>query len=255
MRKNVVIIGSGNVATFMAKKLRKAGNTILQVYSRNNDAAWELAQKSNAEAVSELSKVSPKADLYIIAVKDDAIQEVSDGLIIESGIVVHTSGTAPLEVLIKHEATGILYPYQTVRKDESPERLQMCVMFDGNSEEVTEVIEEFAFQISDYTTRVTNEERRVYHLAAVLVNNFSNHLIVLANELLAKHELDIEYLKPIIMKTAEIAVLDEPYESQTGPARRGDQTTILMHQQMLADSPLLAEIYSKLTESIKQKYS
>ena len=254
MKKKVVIIGSGNVATFMARKLRKAGNAIVQIYSRNGDAAWELAQASNAEAVSEISKISSKADLYVIAVKDDAIQEVSDALNVDGGIVVHTSGTAPIETLKKHNATGILYPYQTVRKEESPERLQMCVMFDGNSDDVTEIIEEFAFQLSDYTTRVTDAERRVYHLAAVLVNNFSNHLVVLANELLEKHALDTEYLKPIIMKTAEIAVLDEPFESQTGPARRGDETTIQLHQQMLADNPILAEIYSKITESIKQKY-
>lgn len=252
MRKKIAIIGSGNVATFLGKALRKANNTITQVYSPNFEHANALAGKINADAIDTIDHLRDDAQVYIIAVTDDAIAKVAEQLTLENRIVVHTSGAMSKEILNVATANyGVLYPYQSLRLGDLIDISNMCIFFDGSNEETILVIEELAFEITSYALQVNDEERLHYHLAAVFANNFSNHLFALAEKMLQDQGLDYENLKPVILQTAQNAMMRSPAKNQTGPAFRGDEKTIEKHIELLQYNETLKKIYTDLSESIK----
>lgn len=254
MRRKIAILGSGNVATFLAKALRKANNTITQVYSPNFENATSLANKINADPIDNISHLRDGADLdvYIIAVSDDAIGEVAAQLKTEHKIVLHTSGATSKEIL--HEVSenyGVLYPYQSLRKGDLIDINNLCMFFDGSNEETLSMAEELAFEVAGYAIQVNDEERLQYHLAAVFANNFSNHLFALAEKMLQDRGLDFENLKPIILQTAQNAMAQSPAKNQTGPAIRGDEKTMSKHLELLRNEENLNKIYTDLSLSIK----
>ena len=252
MRKNIAIIGSGNVATFIGKALRKANNTITQVYSPTFEHADGLAKKINAEAIDNIDHLKHEADIFIIAVTDDAIAEVVSKLNTENKILIHTSGAMSKEILSEgSENYGVLYPYQSLRLGDMIDLTNMCVFFDGSNEKTILTIEELAFEITSYALQVNDDERLKYHLAAVFANNFTNHLFALAEKMLQDHNLDFENLKPVIIQTAQSAMVRSPALNQTGPAIRGDEKTIGTHLELLNDNESLKKIYTDLTASIK----
>ena len=70
---DIVLIGSGNTATVLGRKSLAAGHRIVQVYSRNPDHANRLATRLRTSSTSYISSIEKKADLMIIAIRDDAI--------------------------------------------------------------------------------------------------------------------------------------------------------------------------------------
>jgi len=225
-----------------------------QVYSRNFEKADELAKKINADPIDNLDHIRDEADvdMYIIAVSDDAIKDVVSQLKVDNKIVVHTSGATSKEIL--KEATpnyGILYPYQTLKKGDIIDVSNMCVFFDGSNEETLLTIEEIAYEVTNFALQAGDEERLRYHLAAVIANNFSNHLFALAEKMMLEHHLDFETLKPIILQTAQNALISSPAQNQTGPAIRGDHQTMEKHLELLENDPNLKKIYSDISKSIQ----
>jgi predicted dinucleotide-binding enzyme len=115
---NIVIIGSGNVAAVLGRKLIAAGHTIVQIISRNASAASELAYEWDTESANYLTLINKNADLYIIAVSDNAIAEIVQDLSLQGKVVAHTAAAVPMDVLKKVSAHyGVLYPLQSLRKE------------------------------------------------------------------------------------------------------------------------------------------
>ncbi|RQO65014.1 DUF2520 domain-containing protein [Pedobacter sp. KBW01] len=248
----IVLLGSGNVATHLAKALKAKGEDVVQVYSPNLVNAKLLADNIAAEAVSDLSAVKVDADLYIISVKDDAIESIAEGLKAVSGLVVHTSGTTDIKVLssqVKH--AGVFYPLQTFskRKDVSFDRIPLCIEATGAVE--LDVLKQLASKLSQQVYELDGDKRKILHLAAVFACNFPNHLYALANRVLQQNDLDFEIIRPLIAETADKVMTNLPENVQTGPAVRDDETTINKHLSMLNDMPGLQEIYQTLSDSIK----
>ena len=113
----ITIIGSGNVATHLGAAFRNAGHAIVQVYSRDIQNAAMLAYHIKAEAIDDFEHINADTDLFIIAVKDDAISDIARALSKYDNLVVHTSGATSLEVLQNQTAkAGVFYPLQTFSK-------------------------------------------------------------------------------------------------------------------------------------------
>ncbi len=74
---NIVIIGTGNTATVLGKKIRQAGHRITQVFGRDASAASKLAYQFDTESTNYWSVIRKDADIYLIAVADEAINEVA----------------------------------------------------------------------------------------------------------------------------------------------------------------------------------
>lgn len=246
----ITLIGAGNVATQLALTLDEQGYRIAQVYSRRQRAASTLAKKVKAEAISDLKKLAPGSLIYIIAVKDDAISSIARQIRLAGGIVVHTSGTVPLQVLKgTSPGYGVLYPLQTFSKGRYVDLAATPFCIEGNTKSTQQQLSYFAKSFSNNVHSITSAQRKVIHLAAVFACNFSNHLYAIAGDILKKHKLQLQLLQPLIEETAVKLRTGSPAQMQTGPALRGDKKTMAAHLAMLRD-PENKKIYTLMSKGI-----
>lgn len=246
----VVMLGSGNTATVLLKLITKNGHQVVQVVSRHEENAKALASAYNASTVPLHAPQFAAADIYIFALNDAALEQSENVPGLRGKLVVHTAGATPMNVLKELTSTyGVMYPLQSLTKftDDIP---QIPFLVDGNSKDTLSIISKFAATLSDKVTEANDLERLNYHVAAIFVNNFTNHLYALA-ELFCKNEnIDFSFLYPLIEETAKRVQHNSPFLTQTGPAMRDDIFTLNRHLQALTSAPNLKYIYLKLTESI-----
>ncbi len=247
----ITIIGSGNVATHLAAAFKNAGHRIAQVYSRDIQNAALLAYHVKAEAIDDLNEINPETDLFLVAVKDDAIASIAQGLAKYDKLTVHTSGGTDLDTLSSvNPKAGVFYPLQTFSKTRELDFFTVPLCIEGADENITLQLEQLAQTISNHVYRVDSAQRKILHLAAVFACNFPNYLYGVAGQLLEKHQLSFEMLRPLILETAQKVQDHLPAEVQTGPAIRNDESTMDAHLQMLADEPALKLIYMLLSQGI-----
>jgi predicted short-subunit dehydrogenase-like oxidoreductase (DUF2520 family) len=253
---DIVIIGSGNVAAVLGRKFKAAGHRILQVIGRNAKAASALAYEWGTESANYMSLVNRHAAVYIIAVSDHAIKEVitDTDLKLPGKVVAHTAGSVSKDILKNVTSHyGVFYPLQSLRK-ETRDLPDIPVFFEGSDEKATKTLESLAHSIAfDKVVAAGKEDREKLHVAAVIVNNFTNHLYALAEAYCRKEKIDFNQLIPLIEETAQRVKVASPATTMTGPAIRNDQETIHKHLELLKDHPHLQKIYRLLTESIQEK--
>lgn len=251
---NVVIIGTGNVANVLGRKIKAAGHTILQVIGRNADKAYALADTLNAGSNNYFSTMRPDADIYIIAVSDNAISEITQHLFIKDGILVHTAGSVSKDVLKKAGgAYGILYPLQSIAscKEAIPE---IPFLIDGNTDETISRIKAFALTLSDKVQYADDEMRQKMHVAAVIANNFTNYLYTLTHDFCKREGIDFTMLLPLLAETTNRLQYNDPALMQTGPAKRNDVNTMQKHIAALETYPDLQHIYKAFSQLIIDYY-
>lgn len=251
----IVIIGTGNTATVLGRKLKAAGHRIVQVFGRDARAASALAYELDSVSTNHWTIVDRSADLYLLAVSDLAVAEVRRELDLPEATLVHTAASVPLDTL-KGAAGhyGVFYPLQSLRK--GSERLpDMPVLVDAGDAGTLQQLEELAHTISGQVATADDAARLRLHLAAVFCNNFVNHLYTLMEDWCTRQGLDFRLLLPLIRETAERAGEVPPRQSQTGPALRGDTVTLERHRRLLAGEPTLLALYDLFTASIQAKRS
>ncbi|MBS1765026.1 MAG: DUF2520 domain-containing protein [Bacteroidetes bacterium] len=249
---NVVIVGSGNVAMQLAMLLNISGNKVVQVVSRNSKTGKQLAKLCNCDFNAEVKAAKTNADICLIAVNDDSIAEVVRQLPEMKTTVVHTSGLVPIDVLKKKfRNCGVMYPVQSLTAhSEIFSELIFCV--EASGKKAMQIIEKVLQNINCRFVKLNSAKREKLHLAAVIVNNFTNHLYSLAYDYLKHHKIDFNILQPLIENTALRIESSNPSALQTGPALRGDRKTIQRHLQLLKNNPELADVYKKMTKSIEK---
>jgi len=251
----VVIIGSGNVATVLGQRIKEAGNEILQVIGRSEEKAAVLASYLNCSYATNLLQVSGAADLYILAISDNAIANVASELELNSKLLVHTAASVSKEVLaVASDNYGILYPLQTL-KTGIAYALRIPIVVDGSSTENISTLKAFASQWADEVIVAGDEERLKLHVAAVFVSNFTNHLFALAEQYCNEEKLNFRLLRPLVEETIRRIEMVSPSAVQTGPAVRNDTSTIQKHQSLLSEHPQLLQLYNDLSNSIFSFYS
>ena len=253
--QKITLIGSGNVATQLAGAFMDKGIQIIQVYSLHLNNARILASKIGCEASNDLAKLNQDADLYIIAVKDDAISSLNEGNFRMRGkTVVHTSGSAGLDA-INHisDKTGVFYPLQTFSKNRAVDWKKIPVCIEASDPETGDLLHEFAERVTNSVFYIDSNTRRRLHLAAVFANNFTNYLLSQANEIIGD-KLPFSILEPLVKETLEKALDIGPEAAQTGPAMRGDIHTMEAHLKLLENKPEAKELYHIISELIGKKY-
>lgn len=246
----IVIIGTGNTATVLGRKLKAAGHHIVQVFGRDTSAASKLAYELGTESTNYWNVVNRDADLYILAVSDIAIREILEELQLPNKTIVHTAASVSKNVL-KDTAQhfGVFYPLQSLKK-EVGHLPDIPIIIDAGDESTLKDLEVLAHSISDQVVEAGDEERMKLHLAAVIVNNFVNHLYALAEAYCNNEGLDFNLLLPLIKETAERIHHISPSQTQTGPAFRNDRETIEKHLALSKKYPHLKKIYETFTDSI-----
>ena len=247
----ISLIGSGNVATHLAAAFKNAGHHVVQVYSRNMQSAALLAYHVSAEPVDNLEFINAETDLFVIAVKDDAITAAAYQIIKHQKLIVHTSGTVSLtELMALTGNAGVFYPLQTFSKIKEVDFLKVPVCIEGADEIITNALMALAQTISNKVYIISSAQRKTLHLAAVFACNFPNYLYTVAQQLLQQQNLDFDLLRPLIMETAQKVQERLPGQVQTGPAIRSDETTMAAQLQMLESEPALKNIYALLSQDI-----
>ncbi len=254
MINTIVLLGAGNVATHLGETLQQSGNRILQVYSRTEKAASELAGKLGCEHTTNVKDLVPGADLYILSVTDSAIEKIIKVFPFEDVLVAHTSGSTDVDVLkIKNIRPAVFYPLQTFSKDVKVDFSEVPLLIEAANDADLEKLKELAGSISSKVYTIDSKQRTILHIAAVFACNFTNHMLSIAGDLLESNDMSFEILKPLIEETVRKAAIAGPAKSQTGPAARNDQRTIKLHSEMLSEVGDYQKIYNFITDSIISK--
>jgi predicted short-subunit dehydrogenase-like oxidoreductase (DUF2520 family) len=252
LSQHITIIGSGNVASWFAFKMKKAGYSILQVYSHNLKNAELLAGTCGAEAIDDLDKLRYDSDLFLFSVKDDYYEKLLGQLKQELPLAVHTAGSIGKDIFLGYaKRFGVMYPYQTISKSADFNNLTVPVCIEGNTPETQEILEKYAENISSITYPIDEQQRFQLHLAAVFASNFTNALYGIGYDILVKHHIDRNIILPLLQNTLDKTKTIPPGEAQTGPAFRNDTKTI---QKQLAaiENEDLKKIYGILTDWIRK---
>lgn len=244
----VVLIGSGNVAQHLIQVLLQAKNVNLaQAFARNPNHLLHLLPEE--KITSDYNKII-EADLYIISISDNAISEVSSQLPFENRLVVHISGTSDISVLHDQNRKGVFYPLQTFTKGKEIDFSPIPICLEAEKESDYQLLEKLGNCISQKVVRISSEQRKSLHVAAVFVCNFVNHLYHIGNEICTENNVPFEVLHPLIQETAHKIMELSPKEAQTGPALRNDTKTIEKHLDFL-ENPEYKNLYQLLTQSIQ----
>lgn len=252
--KKIVLLGAGNIATHLAPALLKAGLNLCQIYSRTPEAARELGKKTGISFTSEPAEIYPDCDIYIFCISDDALSSFFKRIRINpSALLLHTSGSMPMDVFRSHPGPfGVLYPLQTFSQKRDLDFHEVPLCIEAVDARTLMDIRKLAEELSGQVVEISSEKRKVLHLAAVFANNFVNHLYGIAGKILEKEQLEFNLLRPLIFETAHKILLMTPEQAQTGPARRGDEGILNMHKSLLKGDRKLLEMYTLLSESIRE---
>lgn len=231
----IVVIGRGRLATNLLPALREAGHDVVSVNSRT------------------LEQLPMTADVFIVSVKDDALEEVigkaAKGR--EGQTFVHTAGSMTMNLfsgLVKHY--GVFYPMQSFSKERRVDFNEIPIFLEANDEQTMLLLKTLANSISKSVYELSGEERKFLHLAAVLSCNFANHCYALAAHVLEEHGLPFSVMLPLIDETARKVHELHPQDAQTGPAVRHDEKVMAMQHELLDPHPNIQKIYDMLSQSI-----
>ncbi len=276
--KKIVLLGTGNVAHHLALRFQEVGVPIAQIYGRTLHKATVLAQRIGSDATDNLKELVQDADLYILAVSDNAIEPLLQEIMIQNvsdvslppqssfapfwveqdrnfGTWVHTSGTIPSTIFEKYTSNyGIFYPLQTFTIGKEPDWTTLPLCIDANTAAKRRSLEQLGQLLSPVVHHITDTQRATLHVAAVFVNNFTNHLFHIGQTIVENDGITFDLLKPLIQETVAKIQLHSPETMQTGPAKRGDTITIEKHQIFLKHYPLYHKLYELMTKSIMKKY-
>ena len=249
------LFGTGRVAGQLAPALVAAGHRLAFVWSRTPVAAEALAATlSGTPALATLAPPLPPADVYLLAVPDAAVAPLLADISWPAGAVVaHLAGALPLAVFAEQPAVrgGVFYPLQTFSPGRAIDWPAVPLCIEAATPAAEAVLLALANSLSHQVLRLDSAQRLKLHVAAVFANNFTNHLLGIADALLAEAALPPELLAPLVRETVAKALAHPPFTVQTGPAVRRDAPTLAAHQAALAAHPAWQALYARLTASIQ----
>jgi len=244
---SVVIIGYGKVAFHLTNVFRNSDTIIVkQVYSRSMSKIEHL--RKNINITNDITKLVD-ADVYIIAVSDDAIAEVSSKITNTKALIVHTSGTFDLKGLQTKNRKGVFYPLQSFSIEKAVDFNEVPFCLETEYQKDFLLLETLALSISKKVYQIDSQQRQYLHVAAVFVNNFSNHMFSIGNDICKVYNVPFERLHPLIKETATKVEKLAPKNAQTGPAIRNDQKTMKKHLKLLTEPQQI--IYNLISKSIQ----
>ena len=233
---NIVIIGQGNVATNLDYAFRKKGVACQMVSSR--------------EGLESL----PSANVYIYAVKDEALAHVVAQVKgKEKALHLHTSGSMPITVFGEDKPhAGVFYPFQTFSKARVIEDFSTVpVFFEAKGIDDISAVYSLALAITSRVYETTQHDRERLHVAGVFACNFTNLMYTVSAELLKNTHIPFSALLPLIDETAAKIHTLAPRDAQTGPARRGDENVMAHHLSLLTEEQ--QHIYRLLSDAIQKR--
>jgi predicted short-subunit dehydrogenase-like oxidoreductase (DUF2520 family) len=250
-----VLIGTGNMAWLIASRMLGAGHTCVGAWGRNSIALAELCDEFYLPRLTSLSQQNDGPDAVIVAVSDSSIAEVVKPLSLRHSTLIHTSGALSIDVLGTRAAhTGVVWPVYSIRKASLPAHKGFPALIEGTTKTALETVRAVAKAICDTSYEASSDQRAWLHLAAVMGNNFVNHLLGIVSDISAAQGAPITLMQPLIEQTVANLRTIHPSLTQTGPAKRGDNSTMQQHLEMLAGNPQWQALYEAISASITNQY-
>ena len=208
----IAIIGSGRVASALASHFKKYGIKITGIHSRNLKTGTILAQDIGTIYLENSSEL--KADILLVSVNDDETCGVIEK-IPKDQAVIYTAGSVDLKSL-QHKNCGVFYPLQTFGLPGDTEPKDFPVLLESENHNLLKDMVSICETCQLKHTSCTSEKRKEYHLVAVMLNNFVNHIVHLSQEQSEKRGLDWRLLNPLLKKTFDL-LKDQKYNVITTP--------------------------------------
>ena len=239
-RLAVGVVGTGRVGAVLGAALARAGHRVVAAY------AVSVASRQRAHALLPgVALVTPPevfaaSDLVILAVPDDALPGLVEGLVatgsIRAGqIVVHTSGRHGADVLEPATLLGALplalHPVMTFTGSAVDlERLGGAMFGVTAPEPLWPIAAALVVEMGAEPIRIAERDRTLYHAALA---HGANHLVTLVNDAmdLLRHAGVAEpdrTLAPLLSAALD-NVLRQGDAALTGPVARGDASTVEEH--------------------------
>lgn len=251
---SISFIGSGNLAWHLAAALDNSGYPVKEVFSLNPKHAESLSdQLYQAEAKDSLDFSDSDSRIFMVAVSDNAIRQVAQEIVLpDNSLLVHTCGSVSIEELrfAAASASGVFYPLQSFTKNRKATFKGLPIFIETNEPEAEELLFEMGRALGGNIHKMTSPQRAALHLVAVFASNFTNHMMSLAENISDRHEIQFDWLKPLIRETIEKSLSLGPTQAQTGPAKRGDLETLDKHLELLKENEKVAEIYQLISQHI-----
>lgn len=246
------LIGTGNMAWFLAGRLYKQGFTCAGIYGRDSMAAKKLSSEVHTQTIKALTDL-PETDCCIVCVNDQSIPEITEQLALEKTTIIHTAGSVNMNI-IRQKNAAVLWPIYSINKNRLPEHRNIPLVYEYTTETAGEIVSKLAYLISDIVQEVSGKQRQWLHLCAVLGNNFTNHLMAVCELICREQDLPFSLIRPIILQTFNGVTDIEPSLVQTGPAKRKDRETIDRHVELLQQHPKWQKLYEAISASIEDMY-
>ncbi len=255
VRYNISFVGAGRVAGALAGAMVNAGLNILQIVTETDKNGKKLAETCKASWSTELS-FAEKNDVIIVSVPDRRLMEVLKKIKCrKETVVAHTAGSYGLEVFpscLKH--TGVFYPLQTFSKGREAIFENLPFFIEVSDNNTLSVLQNLSGYIGGEVHITDTEHRKLLHLSAVFVCNFTNHMLYAGEKISDKAGFSFKVLEPLLRETISKAMDIGPERSQTGPAMRHDLNTVKKHLKLLSYSPVLRDVYLEVSKSIMSLY-
>ena len=246
------LIGTGNMAAFLAMRMQASGHICLGIYGRNKEAAQELSREYHIPLLQHISEIHDGADICLLAVSDHSIKEVADKLSLKTTVLLHHSGSMPMSVLNSGgKNTAVVWPVYSILKKDLPQHRQFPCLWEAGSDYARRAAREVCTAISSIQYEADSNQRRWLHLTAVLGNNFTNYLLGMCMDICRQQGLPFNLLQPILQQTLDRVNIFNAGEVQTGPARRNDTETMNAHLALMHENPHWQAVYEALSTAIR----
>lgn len=254
MKYKIGIIGSGNMAHFLGRRLFYSAIPACAIYSKNKQEGKALAQRIDAVWFESLEEMASQCNYLLLCVPDDAIAEVAESIKDYPDVtLIHHSGTQPIAVLEKtHPKCGVLWPVYSIHKKHISKDRNIPIVLTSNHPETSQFLSKLAEELTNIYEFMPEDKKKVLHLMAVYTNNFMTHLAGIAQQIGKDKQVPFGWIKPILEQTVSYFDAADITQLQTGPAARKDESTLNTHRALLEEYPKYwLSIYNLITESIQ----
>lgn len=264
------IVGAGRLGRAVGCAARRIGVDVTGVWNRTEGRARESRELVGAERAVWESPVDALGEGEVggcvvwLTVVDDAVGEMAERVarsVDEAALVLHASGSLGADVLREagiDAPVGTIHPLLAVSDPESAVgRFGDVAWTVEGDREAQEFAAEFLGEFGVEPVELPQGTRAVYHAGAVTAANFAVALFDAALTMLEAADIEREaasaMLLPLLRSSVENLESQEVEEALTGPAARGDHSTVERHREALQelDDPALAELYGVLAERVE----
>lgn len=241
------ILGTGALARSLFEAIQQE-QTIqcVGVHGRNEGDASFFGSywKSDPKELFE-------AELLLVALPDHALHQQFSSLDSYKGILTHCSGATAIQPRTTYPS-AVCYPLNSFNKSQRTSLKATPLFVEASNPQALKRLRFFAESLSEQVVELESPRRLALHLAAVISQNFSNHLLAQTQQWCSENSLDFLWLKPMLESKFNEAFLTNAALIQSGPALRRDEKTLAQHRVLLSEHVSLLQIYNALTTSIQE---